>query len=341
MFVLRRLTSLSSRRMMSSATEKLEKGTRILSHKGEGNSSFDDAYVAAHKHITETLGNSMKARRLQALLEDLSGFPLGRFMIKNRGLNGYWTDYVVEHPNRGRVGGTDKSGRPLTDAEKRLLDSYPGILATQERGAIFNRIIQSHIKEGCVLASCPSGLMRDLLGRDYSGIKQFKLVGLDLDPETLNMARDLAEEYSLSDKVELHITDAWALPYENTFNLLSSNGLNLYVDDDQKRLELYGSFYKALAPGGVLVTSMFNFPKGVMKVAPEEEEEGFDPSLPDPDAQEEANLVFRDVIRAGWRNFRPPSFTVKQLKMAGFETVEIEWDRHRRMPTFVARKPLV
>jgi hypothetical protein len=53
--------------------------------------------------------------------------------------------------------------------ERQLLDTFPTVLATQQRSRHFARVIQAHIRDNVRLASCPSGLMRDLLARDYRG----------------------------------------------------------------------------------------------------------------------------------------------------------------------------
>ncbi len=73
---------------------------------------------------------------------------MGKFILQNPGLNGYWTDYVMEHQYQGRVTGIDTEGFSLTKLEKFLLDKNPMTLTTQQRYVNFGKVIQnySHFK---------------------------------------------------------------------------------------------------------------------------------------------------------------------------------------------------
>ena len=62
------------------------------------------------------------------LLHQLNEFELGRFLLSHRGLNGYWTAYIILHAK------LQKELHPLEDW---LIHCAPGILATQERFEIF------------------------------------------------------------------------------------------------------------------------------------------------------------------------------------------------------------
>src|SRR4051812_39803487 len=39
------------------------------------------------------------------IVDQMSEFPLGRYILEHRGTNGYWTDYMLTHPIRGRITG--------------------------------------------------------------------------------------------------------------------------------------------------------------------------------------------------------------------------------------------
>jgi hypothetical protein len=56
---------------------------------------------------------------------------------------------------------------------------------------IFQKLAQSLLKENVVLASIPCGLMRDLLTLDFSNIDHFGLIGVDIDTESLDFAKEL------------------------------------------------------------------------------------------------------------------------------------------------------
>lgn len=43
--------------------------------------------------------------------------------------------------------------------------------------------------------------MRYLLKLNFTGIENFRLVGIDIDSESLELVKKLAEEYGLSEKI--------------------------------------------------------------------------------------------------------------------------------------------
>ncbi len=97
------------------------------------------------------------------LLEEFASFDLGEFVLENKGLNGYWTAYVMIH-------GPKKTS--LSPLEHWFLNESPAMLATQERFGIFRTELQERIKDGMSIASAPCGLMDDLLGLDYSNLNK-------------------------------------------------------------------------------------------------------------------------------------------------------------------------
>lgn len=62
------------------------------------------------------------------LLTQLTQFELGKFLLKNKGLNGFWTAYIIIH------GPQMKNLHPL---EQWILHHAPAVKATQERFEIF------------------------------------------------------------------------------------------------------------------------------------------------------------------------------------------------------------
>lgn len=101
-------------------------------------------------------------------------------LISHRGLNGYWTAYIVFHAP------LKKDLHPL---EHWLIHYAPGILATQERFKIFQDKLQEHLNEQCSIASIPCGLMDDVFKLDTRDLRQVALFGIDLDAESLKLAR--------------------------------------------------------------------------------------------------------------------------------------------------------
>ena len=43
------------------------------------------------------------SKNAQEIRERLNSFELGRFLLNNLGLNGYWTSYVLLHPDRRQL----------------------------------------------------------------------------------------------------------------------------------------------------------------------------------------------------------------------------------------------
>ncbi len=239
----------------------------------------------------------------------------------------------MEHQYQGRVTGIDGEGRNLTELEKLLLDKNPLIVATQQRYINFGKVIQNYVKEGLVFASLPCGVMRDLLKLDFTGVDNFRLVGIDIDYESLEQAKKLAEEYGLSEKVEFHQEDAWKLPFEDEFTLLTSNGLNAYEPDDEKVTELYRQFFQALIPGGILVTSFLTTPPNI---DPNSE---WDMSQINSEDLLLSKIISFDILDAKFTAFRSSSTTKLQLQTVGFDDIEFIWDNARIYPTVTARKP--
>ncbi|NEO57445.1 MAG: class I SAM-dependent methyltransferase [Okeania sp. SIO3B5] len=238
---------------------------------------------------------------------------------------------MMEH--QYRVGGINAQDCTLKELEKFILERNPHVLATQQRYINFGKILQNYVQEDIVFASLPCGIMRDLLQLDFTGVENFRLVGIDIDHESLELAKKLAVEYGLSPKVEFHQEDAWNLPFEDEFTLLNSHGLNVYEPDDKKVSELYQQFFKVLIPGGVLVTS-------------------FTTKSPDVDPNSEwnmsqinsedlllSNIIFFDVLDVKFTAFRNSLTTKIQLQTVGFDEIELIWDNANIFPTVVARKP--
>ena len=195
------------------------------------------------------------------------------------------------------------------------------------------QVLQSYVQEDVVFASLPCGIMRDLLKLDFTGVENFRLVGIDIDSESLELAKKLSEEYGLSEKVKLYQEDAWNIPFQEEFTLLRSSGLIVYEPDDNKVTELYRKFFQALKPGGILVSS-FKTPCSDL----------------DPNSERNINqlnqddmllskIIFTDILNTKLRGFRSSSTTKLQLQTVGFDDIEFIWDNARMYPMVVAHKP--
>lgn len=199
-------------------------------------------------------------------------------------------------------------------------------------------------------ASIPSGVMDDILHLDFSSISSvssissnenenesenenntiIELTGIDLDNKSLELAianfQAQKQKQNFQDKVHFNteIGDAWSLPGgPNRWDLITSNGLNIYVEDYQKTTDLYRSFATALKPGGLLLTSF---------VVPPDLEYIYDKrdlAL--------SQIIFGELLNIKWQNYRTEEETISQLNEAGFDIELLQYDGQRLFPTVLAK----
>lgn len=279
--------------------------------------------IISHGHKNLTSASEARPEVL-AHRQALESFELGRFLLGNLGLNGRWTSYVLMHPDRGRGTRISSDGTALSELETWLLDRCPIFLATQERFRIFRGLTQPLVRANMKLASLPAGLMDDLLTLDYSQAPGVVLTGIDLDPETLREAEGNYRLLRPSVEVQFEIRDAWHLECAERWDLITSNGLNIYVEDDERCTDLYRSMAQALKPEGILVFSFITPP-----------EQWRPKDLADLERQ---RFLFKEVVPVKWSCVRDEGKTREQLTKAGFDVVSVTYDTQRMFPAVVAKK---
>lgn len=310
----------------------LEDSQRTLSHNPNSN-ALEEAIESIRTRIRAAgdKPHASMAKQLQ-ILEELAGFEFGRFLLQNNGWNGYWTHHILTHPEKGRKTGLEHDGKPLTKMESFMLNEMPAVLATQERYGHFLAQNQQAVRSGAVLTCIPCGLMGELLYLDYSDVENFRLVGIDIDKDALTGAKTLAQSLKLDQNVELLEKDAWNLGIKDEFDLLSSNGLNVYEPDIDKLTELYRQFYLALKPGGKLVTSFLTYSPF------NSEKSEWDMTKINPEALLIQRIIFSDVLTPKWASFCSSPEMHQQLASVGFKSIRIIPDRAMLFPTVVAIK---
>ncbi len=289
----------------------------FLTHNRQSHLSLEDEIQKLKETIRQQgdLPHTTIKEQLE-LLNDLAQFPLGQFLIQNKGLNGLWTDYILMHAKRGRV--TDK---PLSTLEDFMLNRAPTVLATQERFGIFQEELQKRCQNGVTLASIPCGLMSDLLTLDTTDCE---LLGIDIDKESL--------EKVSCDRVITIEGDAWTTPLPHQVDVITSNGLNIYEPDETRVIELYRQFYDNLKPGGTLITSFLTPPPALSS----DSEWILDKINPE-DARLQ-KVIFADILAATWQVYRTSEETTRQLEIAGFHEIEIIKGKAGIFPTVIAHK---
>lgn len=255
------------------------------------------------------------------LLYDISKFDLGYFLLKNKGLNGYWTSYLILHAPKLNL--TNKT-------ENWIVNSAPSVKATRERFYIFQDILQKNLKSKISVASIPCGLMDDLVSLDYSKIKNFKITAIDIDKNSLELAEENVQKHNLSKYASFLHKNAWNLNIKEEYDIITSNGLNIYEPDDQRVVELYKNFYQALKKNGILITSFLTPPPDLSSESPWK-------GVNQDDIKKQ-KAIFVDIMEVKWQSFRTEAQTRKQLEEAGFQDIKFIYDTQGIFPTVIARK---
>jgi ubiquinone/menaquinone biosynthesis C-methylase UbiE len=291
----------------------------------KGTVSFEEA-VLTTKIAIESRGDlpHISVHRQLELVDELCQFPFGRYILERKGANGFWTDYLISPPE-------NQNPADLTAIENFILTRSLIVLAHRERFRTYQNLMQKLIKEDIILASVPCGLMRDLITLDFSNLSNFKLVGIDIDEESLESAAKLAKEWHISN-AELLQQDAWQISFKEEFDVITSSGLNVYEPDPEKLLDLYSRFYTALKPGGSLIISVLTYPPGDSKPT----DWALEKIAPADLLMEQ--VLYKDILNLNWRNFRSADEIDREFKLAGFSQVDVIFDQNRIFPTVIARK---
>ncbi|MCP5491589.1 MAG: class I SAM-dependent methyltransferase [Chlamydiales bacterium] len=298
-----------------------------LSHEQRENSFLESKQLLIDKILSRGDLPHISMNDQLDLLDQLCEFDLGKFLVERGGLDGCWTQYVVQYPEK-----KEAFKSTLGSLEAFLLNSAPTCLATQERFKIFKFKIQSFVKEGCHLASIPCGVMGDLLDLDFSNIHEFSLTGIDLDPQSIALAKEYAIAKNIDKHCHFSVCDAWQVNTEEKFDVIASNGLNIYELDDKKVVLLYRQFYDALNDNGILVTSFLTPPPIPGKLSEWKLSE-----VNQKDALLQ-KIIFADILCAKWQVYRTEAQTKEQLEEAGFQEIEVIHDRANLFPTVVAKR---
>ncbi len=317
---------------MNPTTSCTDEKTRMLSH-GQHVSSLDKEIKSLSKKIQERgdLPHVSVTEQLK-ILNAMASFPLGQFLIQNKGLNGYWTNYILMHPSRGRITGLNSDGQPFSEFEDFILNRAPTCLATQERFVIFQQELQKHCTNGTALASIPCGLMSDLLTLDFSDLNDYQLYGVDIDDNAISDVQERVLTSNQSQKASFVKGDAWRTPLPRKVDVITSNGLNIYEHDDTRVVELYRQFFDNLKPGGILITSFLTPPPGLT-----DNLEWNTSEINQMDARLQ-KIIFADILSVAWQAYRSSELTVQQLKDAGFSDIRIIQDRAGIFPTVIAQR---
>lgn len=301
-----------------------DRKNNLLSHEEQKSDLTSILSVIKTRLLKEGDKEHALSSELIELTDELSQCKLGRFLLENKGLNGFWTDVIVTYP--------ENKDLQYKGLEKIMLEKLPSIIATQERFQIFKTILQKQVKDGVVMVSIPCGLMRDLLQLDFTGVKDFKLIGIDLDSNSLENAKDLAKSYGVSTHCDFLQMNAWEFSYKEKFNVITSNGLNIYEPDKAKIIELFREFHSSLKSQGVLITSFLTYPPDQSSNCE------WDFSKIDEMSLLMQRKMFIDILQVKWQCYSSSKEIKEQLTIIGFKEIEIVYDSAKIFPTVIAVK---
>jgi hypothetical protein len=292
---------------------------QIISHVVAPNDkvTLDKACERIRKHPSLILPLSETLK----LAQDLWSFPMGRFLIENRGLNGYWTSNLILQEQ-------DVSCQHSLETWIRY--KAPIVKATRERYGLFVSEIEKRLKDGMTLASIPCGLMSGV----FEAQKQKKLdilnVGIDLDEQMMKITRQNSRGIIPADKLNFIKRDAWDLQIQDQYDLLISNGLNIYECDYDRVKSLYRNFYEALKKEGVMLTSFLTPPPIGSMDCNMRNSNSSDLRLQD--------VIFNDIVDVKWKAFMTEFEMTSLLESIGFDIIDIIYDSQRMFPTISAIK---
>ncbi len=320
--------------IITNLSSEIMDNNKNLSHEQRELSLKNAIEHIKQKIVNPNVKSNISIQRQLELVDLIAQFDLGKFLIERGGLNGYWTHYIIKHPDNGRLTGLNDAGQPFNEIESFLLDRAPTVLATQQRFAIFKSEIQKRLKNGMRIASIPCGLMADLIDLDYSNLSDVTLIGVDIDQESIYSAQEYARLNNLENRCHFVKNNAWDLNISSELDLITSNGLAIYESDDRRVIQLYRGFFKALKPGGYLITSFLTPP---ISYGSQSEWKVDAVNTQDAILQK---VIFSDILDCKWQIFRSEACVKAQLESAGFQEVEVRYDRAHIFPTIIAKKPL-
>ena len=302
---------------------KMQKDDRqnVLTHETT-DLKLDSVVEDAKKRILEVGDkNGFFVEKRLTLLKELTEFKFGRYLLINRGLTGYYTRYINLYPKR-------KHEYNITHPLEEFILNSPGIVASQQRFDICQKLLKEHITDGMTVCSLPCGLMDDLLTLNLPNTTNVNFVGIDIDKESTNSAADDAKKLNLEKICTFYTMDAWEMKFKKEFDIVTSNMLVQYVNEDEKIKEFYKLIYESLKNNGILIISCL-LPMSVVdwRKTKYKNEDVI-----------KISAIFYDICQVKWSNFIMTETMIQQLKNVGFSSFEIHYDEIKRFPTILAKK---
>lgn len=293
--------------------------SKAISHDNSPAESFQLKFDEIKSRL-QSIGNTPLGPLSEKLdfLSQLSRFDFGKFLLLNQGYSAKWSHYAMyEFPR------LPEPKKPQHDMELKLLNMW-NLAGGRQRLDITWSILQPLVNDGVKFLSVPCGYMAELSCLDFKDTKNFKLFGVDIDPDALKGARDFALSKGLEQHLDLQTRDAWNLGFENEFDAVVSLGLNMYIDSDARAVELYREFYKALKPGGRLLVTF-----GAGPALPQNKDSESSADLIDQESLRVHQVIFKEIIQIKTNHRTSSSMIAGQLSKAGFSKIEPRFNKFR------------
>ncbi|MBK2124314.1 SAM-dependent methyltransferase [Fangia hongkongensis] len=262
------------------------------------------------------------------IFNELKESALGKFLIEHRGLNAYWTDVMVNYP-------LYQSGEKeeLDRYDQLLLENFPTAKATQERFGFFKKVVQDEIdKEALNILAAPCGLLPEFFDIRYPSNAAIKIDALDLDRKVKAEISKKYHHHVLEKAYQFIEQDIFSFAVKDKYDLVVSNGLNIYIQSADKVKELYQIFHTAMKDEGVLLTSFLTPPPIFSAESP------WDMNEIDFEWLMKQKTVFKDILDVAWNCYMTEGEFIALLKDVGFSNIQVIWDKQRIFPTVVAKK---
>ena len=157
------------------------------------------------------------------------------------------------------------------------------------------------------------------------------LTQLNLNPDSIELAKRFADDRGLANKTQFLQRDAWNLQMDNSFDRVVSLGLNIYSPTIEVAINLYKSFYRTLKEDGQLLVSY-------MSPLPTSPDCEMDLSQRGPIDTKLMPLIAEILQQKFFNHLNTTAQIVENLTSAGFKSVSCHHTSYRALNIAVAVK---
>lgn len=202
-------------------------------------SHFDFTEIIPSNELVQNAMNQARSRwvskcfdrekysRLECRLNELAASPIGRFILVNGGVNGFWTNFLTRigcESIRNKI----EPRKFDNKVEEYLIEWFAKIRGEQE--FLLRNIIGPLLKPGFAVASIPSGLMSEVL-LAANHFENVKLYAIDIDKTNFDLIRKMYGDRLKGNDFHSLELDVLNLDFECTFDLITCLGFVMYLNE--------------------------------------------------------------------------------------------------------------